>query len=132
MRSDISSVVLTLLKLHVENIVKFDFMDPPAPETMMRALEQLNYLGALDDEGELTQIYHIDLERIAGVPCAEKPVKAIITDLDRTLLRTDKTISEYTLQMLKKCLKKVFSLWRQPPDLNGQSLITMNRCTLMP
>ena len=25
-------------------------MDPPAPETLMRALELLNYLGALDDE----------------------------------------------------------------------------------
>ncbi len=36
--------------------VHFDFMDPPAPETLMRALELLNYLGALDDEGELTQI----------------------------------------------------------------------------
>ena len=34
--------------------VHFDFMDPPAPETLMRALELLNYLGALDDEGELT------------------------------------------------------------------------------
>jgi pre-mRNA-splicing factor ATP-dependent RNA helicase DHX15/PRP43 len=31
-------------------------MDPPAPETMMRALELLNILGALDDEGELTRI----------------------------------------------------------------------------
>lgn len=31
-------------------------MDPPAPETLMRALEQLNYLGALDDEGELTDV----------------------------------------------------------------------------
>lgn len=31
-------------------------MDPPAPETLMRALEQLNYLGALDDEGDLTDI----------------------------------------------------------------------------
>ena len=30
--------------------------DPPAPETLMRALEQLNYLGALDDEGELTAL----------------------------------------------------------------------------
>ena len=27
-----------------------------APETMMRALEQLNYLGALDDEGNLTYL----------------------------------------------------------------------------
>jgi len=31
-------------------------MDPPAPETLMRALEQLNFLGALDDEGNLTSI----------------------------------------------------------------------------
>lgn len=30
-------------------------MDPPAPETLMRALELLNYLGALDDEGALTK-----------------------------------------------------------------------------
>jgi HrpA-like RNA helicase len=50
------TVVLTLLKLGIDDLVHFDFMDPPAPETMMRALEQLNYLGALDDEGTLTQI----------------------------------------------------------------------------
>ena len=30
-------------------------------------------------------------------------MKAIITDLDRTLLRTDKSISEYTCAVLKKC-----------------------------
>ena len=30
-------------------------------------------------------------------------MKAVITDLDRTLLRTDKTISEYTYTILKKC-----------------------------
>lgn len=35
--------------------VHFDFMDPPAPETMMRALETLVYLGALDEEGDLTE-----------------------------------------------------------------------------
>jgi len=29
-------------------------MDPPAPETLMRALEELNYLGALTDDGKLT------------------------------------------------------------------------------
>ena len=31
-------------------------MDPPAPETLMRALELLNYMGALDDNGEMTQV----------------------------------------------------------------------------
>lgn len=30
-------------------------------------------------------------------------MKAIITDLDRTLLRTDKTVSEHTYAVLKKC-----------------------------
>jgi len=47
--------VLTLKKLGLDDIVHFDYMDPPAPETLMRALEQLNYLGALDDEGQLTE-----------------------------------------------------------------------------
>jgi pre-mRNA-splicing factor ATP-dependent RNA helicase DHX15/PRP43 len=46
---------LQLKKLGIDDLVHFDFMDPPAPETLMRALELLNYLGALDDEGNLTQ-----------------------------------------------------------------------------
>jgi pre-mRNA-splicing factor ATP-dependent RNA helicase DHX15/PRP43 len=50
LRSNISSVILTLKKLGIDDLVHFDFMDPPAPETMMRALELLNYQGALDDE----------------------------------------------------------------------------------
>lgn len=33
-------------------------------------------------------------------------MKAIITDLDRTLLRTDKTVSEYTCAILKKCRER--------------------------
>lgn len=56
LRSNLSSVVLTLKKLGISDLVHFDFMDPPAPETLMRALELLNYLGALDDEGELTEL----------------------------------------------------------------------------
>ncbi|KAF5936661.1 hypothetical protein HYC85_024167 [Camellia sinensis] len=33
--------------------------DPSAPETLMRALEVLNYLGALDDKGNLTKLGEI-------------------------------------------------------------------------
>lgn len=58
LRSRMETVVLTLLKLGIEDLVHFDFMDPPAPETMMRALEELNYLGALDDDGVLTSMGH--------------------------------------------------------------------------
>ena len=56
LRSKMSNVVLTLMKLGIDDLVHFDFMDPPAPETMMRALELLNYLGAIDDDGELTEL----------------------------------------------------------------------------
>ena len=58
LRSRMETVVLTLLKLGIEDLVHFDFMDPPAPDTMMRALEHLNYLGALDDEGGITALGH--------------------------------------------------------------------------
>jgi len=56
LRSNLGSVVLYLKKLGVDDLVHFDFMDPPAPETLMRALEGLNYLGAIDDEGEMTKL----------------------------------------------------------------------------
>jgi pre-mRNA-splicing factor ATP-dependent RNA helicase DHX15/PRP43 len=56
LRSNLGNVVLHLRMLGIEDLVHFDFMDPPAPETLMRALELLNYLGALDDEGELTDL----------------------------------------------------------------------------
>lgn len=56
LRSKMSNVVLTLKKLGIDDLVHFDFMDPPAPETLMRALELLNYLGALDDDGEMTDL----------------------------------------------------------------------------
>lgn len=56
LRSNLSSTVLELKKLGIDDLVHFDFMDPPAPETMMRALEELNYLDCLSDEGELTKL----------------------------------------------------------------------------
>lgn len=56
LRSNLSNVVLTLKKLGIDDLVHFDFMDPPAPETLMRALELLNYLAALDDDGNLTKL----------------------------------------------------------------------------
>jgi pre-mRNA-splicing factor ATP-dependent RNA helicase DHX15/PRP43 len=39
LRSNLSTVVLQLKQLGIDDLVHFDFMDPPAPETLMRALE---------------------------------------------------------------------------------------------
>ncbi|XP_031647938.1 ATP-dependent RNA helicase DHX15 isoform X4 [Oncorhynchus kisutch] len=56
LRSNLGSVVLQLKKLGIDDLVHFDFMDPPAPETLMRALELLNYVAALNDDGDLTEL----------------------------------------------------------------------------
>ena len=36
--------------------MRFDYVDAPAPETLMRALELLNYMAALNDDGTLTAL----------------------------------------------------------------------------
>lgn len=56
LRSNLAGVVISLKELGIKDLVHFDLMDPPAPETLMRALELLNQLGALDDYGELTEL----------------------------------------------------------------------------
>ncbi|PGH26968.1 pre-mRNA-splicing factor ATP-dependent RNA helicase PRP43 [Polytolypa hystricis UAMH7299] len=62
LRSNLSATVLDLKKLGIEDLVHFDLMDPPAPETLMRALEELNYLACLDDEGSLTTLGRVASE----------------------------------------------------------------------
>ncbi|KAJ7632521.1 P-loop containing nucleoside triphosphate hydrolase protein [Roridomyces roridus] len=56
LRCNLSNTVLELVKLGVKDLVRFDYVDAPAPETLMRALELLNYLAALDDDGNLTPL----------------------------------------------------------------------------
>jgi pre-mRNA-splicing factor ATP-dependent RNA helicase DHX15/PRP43 len=73
LRSNLANTVLELVKLGVKvrcltssfknklsystkDLVRFDYVDAPAPETLMRALELLHYLAALDDEGNLTPL----------------------------------------------------------------------------
>lgn len=40
-RTNLGSVVLLLKSLGVDDLIHFDFMDPPPAETLVRALEQL-------------------------------------------------------------------------------------------
>ncbi|KII84726.1 hypothetical protein PLICRDRAFT_126611 [Plicaturopsis crispa FD-325 SS-3] len=56
LKSNLANTVLELVKLGIKDLVRFDYVDAPAPETLMRALELLNYLAALDDEGNLTPL----------------------------------------------------------------------------
>ncbi|KAA8492270.1 putative pre-mRNA-splicing factor ATP-dependent RNA helicase DEAH2 [Porphyridium purpureum] len=59
LRSNLSMVVMHMLKLGIRDLVHFDFLDPPAPETLLRALEELVNLGAINEEGELTRTGHM-------------------------------------------------------------------------
>ena len=56
LRSNLANTVLELAKLGVKDLVHFDYVDAPAPESLMRALELLNYLAAIDDDGNLTPL----------------------------------------------------------------------------
>jgi hypothetical protein len=75
--------------------VHFDFMDPPAPETLMRALELLNYLGAIDDDGQMTEVrrtQHCTAPQrciISGCrrPCAPASAHVCLTVLAAKLLQ---------------------------------------------
>ncbi|KAJ8317680.1 hypothetical protein KUTeg_005584 [Tegillarca granosa] len=80
LRSNLGSVVLQLKKLGIDDLVHFDFMDPPAPETLMRALELLNYLAALDDDGELTELGSM----MAEFPLDPQLAKMVIASCDFT------------------------------------------------
>eukprot|EP00850_Spirogloea_muscicola_P002702 SM000010S04340 [mRNA] locus=s10:987946:997012:- [translate_table: standard] len=55
-RTNLGNVVLMLKSLGINDLINFDFMDPPPAETLLRALEQLYALGALNDRGELTKL----------------------------------------------------------------------------
>lgn len=55
-RTNLGNVVLLLKSLGIHDLIHFDFMDPPPAETLIRALEQLYALGALNDKGELTKL----------------------------------------------------------------------------
>ncbi|KAK9329921.1 P-loop containing nucleoside triphosphate hydrolase protein, partial [Lipomyces starkeyi] len=55
-RTNLESVVLVLMSLGINDLLNFDFMDPPPTETIVRSLEHLYALGALNDRGELTKL----------------------------------------------------------------------------
>lgn len=73
-RTNMTSVVLMLKSLGIHDLLHFDFMDPPPAEMLIRALEQLYALGALNDRGELTKMGR----RMAEFPCDPQLAKSIL------------------------------------------------------
>lgn len=69
-RTNLGNVVLLLKSLGINDLIHFDFMDPPPHETLVLALEQLYALGALNHRGELTKL---------GRKMAEFPVDPMLS-----------------------------------------------------
>jgi pre-mRNA-splicing factor ATP-dependent RNA helicase DHX16 len=73
-RTNMGNVVLMLKSLGINDLLNFDFMDKPPAETLIRALEQLYALGALNDRGELTKLGR----RMAEFPMDPMMAKCLI------------------------------------------------------
>ncbi|XP_058254591.1 putative pre-mRNA-splicing factor ATP-dependent RNA helicase DHX32 [Hemibagrus wyckioides] len=56
LESDITSTVLFLKRMEIAGLGHCDFIDRPDPEGLMQALEELDYLAALDNDGNLSEI----------------------------------------------------------------------------
>ncbi|KAH7655138.1 RNA helicase protein [Dioscorea alata] len=56
LRANLAGTALLLKKLGISDMLHFDFINPPAVDMMTSAIETLNYLGALDGDGNLTSI----------------------------------------------------------------------------
>ncbi|GMH39385.1 hypothetical protein BSKO_07283 [Bryopsis sp. KO-2023] len=77
-RSNLAMTVLTLKAMGINDLLGFDFMDPPPPSTLITALEQLYNLGALDEEGMLTRLGR----KMAEFPLEPPMSKVLIASVD--------------------------------------------------
>ncbi|KAJ4838247.1 Pre-mRNA-splicing factor ATP-dependent RNA helicase DEAH1 [Turnera subulata] len=55
-RTNLLNVVLTMKNLGINNLINFEFMDQPPSEAILKALELLFALSALDKKGHLTKV----------------------------------------------------------------------------
>ena len=77
-RQNLSHTILMLKAMGINDLLHFDFMDPPPTNTMLTALEELYALSALDDEGLLTRLGR----KMADFPMEPALAKVLISSVD--------------------------------------------------
>ena len=103
-RTNLGNVVLMLKSLGINDLMHFDFMDAPPAETLLRALEQLYALGALNDRGELTKL---------GRRMAEFPLDPM---LSKTLVASDQYGCSEEVATVCCMLSSGNTIWYRPKD----------------
>ncbi|RHY16732.1 hypothetical protein DYB25_004790 [Aphanomyces astaci] len=76
-RSNLGMVVLQLKAMGINDLMGFDFLDPPPVPAMVSAMENLYALGALDDEGLLTRLG----KKMAEFPMEPQMGKVLLTSV---------------------------------------------------
>lgn len=71
-RSNLAPFVLQLKALGVDNVLRFDYITPPPAELMVKALELLFSLGALDEYAKLTKPMGLRMAELAVEPMMAK------------------------------------------------------------
>lgn len=77
-RQNMSTTILSLKAMGINDLLHFDFMDAPPVNTMLTALEELYHIGALDKEGLLTRLGR----RMANFPTEPSLAKALLAGVD--------------------------------------------------
>ncbi|ETW81541.1 hypothetical protein HETIRDRAFT_383895 [Heterobasidion irregulare TC 32-1] len=103
-RTNLGMVVLLLKSLGINDLISFEFMDPPPSETLMRALELLYALGALNDRGELTKL---------GRRMAEFPVDPM---LSKSIIASENYSCTDEVLTIISMLSESSSLFYRPKD----------------
>lgn len=77
-RINLGSTTLTMKAMGINDLLSFDFMDPPPPQALISAMEQLYSLGALDEEGLLTKLGR----KMAEFPMEPPQSKMLLASVD--------------------------------------------------
>ncbi|KAG7193724.1 uncharacterized protein KQ657_000414 [Scheffersomyces spartinae] len=109
LRVNLTGVVLLLLSLGVNDLLHFDFMDPPSTDSIIKSLELLYSLGALNSKGQLTKTGRI----MVLFPLDAMFSKSLITSLKLGVLHD-------TLSILSM-LSESGNLFYRPKDKREQA-----------
>lgn len=93
-----------LKSMGINNLVEFDFMDPPPHDMLVKALETLYALGALNDKGELTKM---------GRKMAEFPLDPL---LSKTLIKSEQYKCVDQIMTICSMLSVGNSIFYRPKD----------------
>ncbi|KAI8713128.1 Pre-mRNA-splicing factor ATP-dependent RNA helicase-like protein cdc28 [Fusarium sp. LHS14.1] len=117
-RTNLNGVVLQLKSLGINELLEFEFMDPPPTEALIGALNQLFALQALNHRGELTKL---------GRQMAEFPTDPMLA---KAVLAADKEGCVEEVLSIVSMLGEASALFFRPKDKKIHADSARNRFTV--